>query len=114
MKKISVVCMAVALMAAVPVATAAETIPGDSPKARICAQIGELLQDRAFNLGDRDEAAATVRFILNEEKEIVVLSVDTEDARLEAFVKTRLNYQKVADGDLEEGKTYKVPIRITA
>lgn len=114
MKKMSVVCMAVALMAAVPVATAGETTPGDSPKARICAQIGGLLQDRAFNLGDREEVAATVRFILNAEKEIVVLSVDTDDARLEAFVKARLNYQKVADRDLEEGKAYKVPIRITA
>jgi hypothetical protein len=114
MKKMSVVCIAAALLATAQISAAEETTPADAPKAKICAQIGGLLEGRAFNLGDRDAVSATVRFILNDEKEIVVLSVDTDDARLEAYVKARLNYQKVTDRDLEEGKTYKVPIRITA
>jgi len=54
-----------------------------------------------------------VSFMLNDENEIVVISVETEDDNVERFVKSRLNYQEVAS-TLEQGKAYKVPVRIVS
>lgn len=85
-----------------------------NPKAKICAQIEDLLDENTFDLQQAEELTAFVRFTLNEQKEIVVLSVQTGDKRMEGFVKARLNYQKVEDPNLVEGRIYQVPIRITA
>ena len=82
---------------------------------KITEQIEDLLEEnRGFNLGDQDEIVAEIRFMLNSEKEIVVLSVDTDDDRLESFLKARLNYEKVLDQNAKEGKVYAMPIRIRA
>lgn len=86
----------------------------ENPKAKICAQISDLLDDNSFNLQETEELTAFVQFTLNSEREIVVLSVKTQDDRLESFVKARLNYQKVGDLNMVQGKVYQVPIRITA
>ncbi|MDC7993979.1 hypothetical protein [Altibacter sp. HG106] len=73
--------------------------------------IGELLKNPHFLV--TDDEAAFVSFIVNEESEIVVLCVKTENEQLERYVKSRLNYQKVTS-DFETGKEYKVPIRLTS
>ena len=87
-----------------------ETVPS-----KICDQIELLLEkNNGFYLGDKIEDYAVIRFTLNSEKEIVVLSVNTEDERLEIFVKARLNYEKVADSTLLEGQIYALPIRLRA
>lgn len=87
----------------------------ESVPTEVSTQIRVLLKERnGFNLGEKDEMHAVVRFTLNSEREIVVLSVNTEDERLESFVKARLNYEKVADQNLVEGKIYAVPIRLQA
>jgi len=57
---------------------------------------------------------AQVLFMLNSDKEIVVLSVDTEKDDLEGFIKGRLNYQAVEIGTYEEGKKYTISVRITS
>ena len=52
--------------------------------------------------------------VVNKEKEIVVLSVDTNDKALEYFVKARLNYHKVQDNEIPEGRRYTIPVKIVA
>ncbi|MDH3796007.1 MAG: hypothetical protein OER83_03950, partial [Flavobacteriaceae bacterium] len=59
------------------------------------------------------DITAVVKFTLNAEQEIVVLSVQTDDDSLETFLKYRLNYQKVELENFKEGRTYTVPVRIT-
>lgn len=115
MKKVSLLLVAAALLISGNV-MAIEGKPGTStdPESKICAQIGDLLDDNSFELKEDADLTAFVRFTLNDEHEIVVLSVDTENDRLEGFVKARLNYHKVADQNLTEGKIYQVPIRIRA
>lgn len=83
------------------------------PTKKLSTQIHELLKPNNFKVED-DDVIGNVRFTLNQEGEIVVLSVDTEDERFENFVKARLNYQKVELQNAEEGKLYVVPVRITA
>jgi len=115
MKKISLVFAAALLLSAGNVFATEGPAEAENPKAKISTQIESLLEEHnGFNLGEADELSAVVRFMLNDDKEIVVLSVDTQDERLERFVKARLNYEKVADQNLKVGKAYKVPVRVRA
>ncbi len=82
------------------------------PKKDLAIQISELLDNNSFILADHD-LKAEVLFTLNSKKEIVVISVNTEDEVLERFVKSRLNYQAVELANGHEGKMYTVPVRIT-
>lgn len=91
---------------------ATETNPED-PTKKLSTQIHELLENNSFEIED-EEMFAQVRFTLNREGEIVVLSVETEDVALEGFVKGRLNYKKVDFDYITEGKMYTVSVRITA
>ncbi len=53
-----------------------------------------------------------VRFTLNNEHQIVVLSVETENLVLADFVKKKLNYKEVDLERYKEGKIYTIPVRI--
>jgi len=77
----------------------------------VTQEIGDLLEDPSFKV--EKEVMAYATFMLNDNNEIVVLSVDTEDETVEKFVKSRLNYQKL-ENSLKEGKQYQVPIKIVA
>lgn len=109
MRKLPVVLAAALLL------TAGNLFANDSktidPKKDLANQIGQLLDKNSFVLSDHD-LTAEVLFTLNSKKEIVVISVDTEDEDLERFVKSRLNYQTVELASGEEGKMYTVPVRI--
>ena len=85
----------------------------DDPAKKLSAQIGELL-DNNYLTDDEVSLTAQVRFTLNNEGEIVVLSVDTENKRLESFVKVRLNYKKVEVVGGKEGQMFTIPIRIAS
>ena len=111
MRKISLVLVAAMLL------SVGNVLANDSKKSNpsntLSAQIGELLKSNSFIINDAD-LIANVRFTLNSEKEIVVLSVDTDNVVLEEFVKGKLNYKKVDLTEYREGKTYTVPVRITS
>lgn len=115
MRKVSLALAAALLLSAGNVFAIEGARTAKSPNVKISSQIESLLEEQnGFNLGDNKELAAVVRFTLNDDKEIVVLSVETKDERLESFVKARLNYEKVADQNLKEGKAYRIPIRVRA
>lgn len=82
------------------------------PNKELAIQIGDLLKDNTFVLAEQD-LTAKVLFTLNHKKEIVVISVDTEDEVLERFVKSRLNYKTVEIPVSKEGTMFTVPVRIT-
>jgi len=82
------------------------------PTKKLSTQIHKMLESNSFNV--ESDLVANVRFTINKEGEIVVLSVDTEDTSLEGFVKGRLNYKKVDLQNPKEGRLYTIPVRITA
>lgn len=91
---------------------AANNKPGsEKSEKKLATQVSELLKINSFGV-DEQGSEAEVLFTLNENKEIVVLSVKTNNQELEAFVKGKLNYQKVVLSDYREGRTYKLPVRI--
>ncbi|MFT5942032.1 MAG: response regulator RpfG family c-di-GMP phosphodiesterase [Sediminicola sp.] len=81
------------------------------PEKKLTLQIGELMKENSF-ANEGYDLLAQVRFTLNNESEIVVLSVATQDEPLESFVKSRLNYEKVSVNGFEEGQIYVVQVRI--
>ena len=111
MRKLSLVFVAALLFATGNVL--ANDTEGVEPAKSLSSQITKMLEDNSFSDMESD-LTAQVRFTLNSEGEIVVLSVDTESVNLERFVKGRLNYQKVDISNVEEGKLFTVPVRIAS
>lgn len=110
MRKLPVV-LAAALLFAAGNLFATETVNSD-PNKDLSEQIGDLLKDNSFVLQNEDLTAQVI-FTLNQKKEIVVISVETENELLERFVKSRLNYQHVEVPVAKQGSMYTVPVRIT-
>ena len=110
MRKICLAIFATALLVGGTVS--ANTTEPVNPAKKLSSQIHKMLETNYFNV--QSDLTADVRFTINKEGEIVVLSVDTDDEALEGFVKGRLNYQKVEFENAKEGKLYTVPVRITA
>ena len=79
--------------------------------ASITEEIGQLLENPSFDVLQDIKAITTL--MINDEGEVVVLSVDTENEMVERFVKSRLNYKKLIH-KLEKGKEYNVPIKIVS
>ena len=82
------------------------------PNKSLSVQIGELLKDNSF-VRDEQDLTAEVLFTVNHKKEIVVISVNTENELLERFVKSKLNYHQVEVPVSKEGSMFTVPVRIT-
>ncbi len=91
----------------------ASDVPERPSTKSLSAQIGSLLYENPFVVTGRD-LIADVKFTINENREIVILTVQTSDPILANFLKSRLNYTKVLLKDFKEGRFYTVPVRITA
>ena len=111
MRKFKTITVALALFVTMG-AFATEGEKGTKEKS-LSGQIYEMLKDNQFNV-DYKELSAEVRFIVNENGELIVLSVETEDEVLDGFVKNRLNYKKVQLENVAPGRVYQLPVRITA
>lgn len=109
MRKLSVVLVAAMLCSAGNVF--ANAVNEVNPLETLSEQISQLLSENSFAQNEV-ELTAQVRFTLNNDHEIVVLSVETENPVLEDFVKLKLNYEKVILGTYKEGKLYTVSVRI--
>lgn len=109
MRKISLVVVAAMLLSTGSLL--ANDLDGVSPAKTLTTQISKLLSNNEFTESEVN-VTAEVRFTINKESEIVVLSVETENGNVESFVKGNLNYQKVDMSTYVEGKLYTIPVRI--
>jgi len=80
------------------------------PTTTISLEIGKLLKNPSF-LVDKD-LAAEVKVTVNDNNELVVLSVASDHPELDAFIKSRLNYNKLSV-KLSGKKTFVVPVIVT-
>ena len=74
-------------------------------------EVGALLQNPDFII--EGDVIASVDFMLNKDHEIVVLSVDAPNSKIERFIKKRLNYKSIRNFYSKEQKYLKVPVRFT-
>lgn len=107
MRKLSLILVALALV--MTSVTSAAVVTEDFKLNPTEKQIRALLENPNLEISSDEKAFVT--FMLNEDHEIVVLTVDTENAIVEKFVKQRLNYHKI-ESVLKVGHEYKVPITI--
>ncbi len=112
MRKISLLLVAAMLLSTGSILANNPTM-GKDPSKSLSEQIKDLLRNNNFS-SDEQGKTAQVLFTLNSEREIVVLSVDTDDATLDAFIKASLNYHEVDLSSFEEGKKYTVSVSISA
>jgi len=109
--KFSYACVAAMLLSTGTIL--ANSSANREPSTGLYAQISKMLSVNSFSDTSSD-VTTQVRFTLNGEGEIVVLSVATESENLERFVKNRLNYKKVKISNVKEGKLYTIAVRIVS
>ncbi|MRI01985.1 hypothetical protein GH721_15685 [Kriegella sp. EG-1] len=109
MRKLSLVMVAAMLLFTGSIF--ANEVNSNEPTKSLSEQISEILKDNELSEYIVNQSAQ-VRFTLNNEGEIVVMSVDTKNDKLESFVKAKLNYKKVALKEVKEGKLYTIAIRV--
>lgn len=79
---------------------------------KLRTEIEKLLMHPDFQL-DQSEMTATVEFLLNENGEIVVLTVKSREAILEEFIKARLNYQPIlTPNTVLKKNTFVIPVKL--
>jgi len=114
MKKVSVMLVAALLLSTGSIfANNSKTEKKDPKTQNLSEQIGNYLSNNNFSKKYNGDTAQ-VLFMLNDNKEIIVLSVDTEEDNLDAFIKGKLNYKQVEVANYEEGKKYTVSVRIVS
>lgn len=107
MKKLNVMLLAAAF--AVSSVVSAGTNPAKT-ESTLTNEIKTLLEKPSFKI--KKDLTAYVTLTLNDENEIVVLSVDSKSETLESFIKHRLNYKKLNMSLSGNNKFYKVPVRL--
>ena len=70
-------------------------------------EIAQLLQNPNFEY--EDATAASVTLMVNDQGELEIISVTSKNKRVVAYVKNRLDHQKL-DNSLEKGKRYTLPV----
>ncbi len=110
MKTIKSIMLAVVLLVATTLSASNGLVDKKKPTT-VTEEIAYLLENPSFEVKNEMNLSATI--MLNDDGEIVVLSVDTDNGTVERFVKSRLNYRKLTN-KLEEGKKYKVPIKLVS
>ncbi len=112
MKKISLMLVAIMLLASTSAFALNET-PNNNPSKELKGKVKKLLNGY-FEMSSDEKFDATVIFTVNKEKEIVVLSVDSEDKDFCQFVKNKLNYKRVKIEGVVQGRRYTIPVTVQA
>jgi hypothetical protein len=76
----------------------------------ITETVGELLKSPDFQLNKDVDAMVTI--FINQDDEMVVLSVDTEIKSVENYIKSRLNYKKLSKEAIGYRKSFKISVKI--
>ena len=101
----------VAILIAVGTTVSANTITPEKDSKKdvdVTTQIAELLKNPEMDINKEIEAKVT--FMVNDQKELVVIHVDTENETIDAFIKNRLNYKKLSV--TTTGEEWVLPVRI--
>lgn len=91
-------------------ALSASTAPKTADTKAISTDVAKLLKGPKFLL--EDEVVVNVTLTVNKNNEFVVLSVDSKDASIVSFIKSRLNYNEASIDVNEKNMDYVVPVRL--
>ena len=82
--------------------------PTDELRVEIVDLIGFIFMDEMVS----DQYQADVLFTVNSNKELIILSVDTDNTELETSIKRKLNYKKVNHKPTKHGEIYLLPVKM--
>ena len=82
------------------------------PTDELRIEIVELIGSNYIEEMEADQYNADVLFTVNNNKELIVLSVDTENVQLESYLKRKLNYKKVNHKPTKNGEIYLLPVKM--
>jgi hypothetical protein len=108
MKTLKIVLVAFVLM--LSITTLANNGKKENFKSVVTTEISSLLKNPGFEVENTLEAR--VSFMLNSKNEIVVLNVEADNENLDAYIKNRLNYNKLVNTGLKVNQTYILPVKI--
>lgn len=91
--------------------TAANLTPVN-PTQELRTEIVDLIGSNYMDQIIADQLEADVLFTVNSKKELIVLSVDTDNDQLESYLKNRLNYKKVQFRPSKNGEIYLLPVKM--
>ena len=111
MRKLKTLLLAVTLTFSSVLMASTTTDPADkaAESSAITLKIERFLQNPSFDVDQ--EMTAYVTLTLNKNNELVVLSVDSDDAKMESYIKSRLNYRKVSGTYETLNGKFIVPVR---
>ena len=81
-----------------------------TPEKSLSKEIASMLAN--IELPEGDDFLAEVTFLVNADDEIVVVSVDADEAFVESLIKNRLNYKKVTSVQATHNKINTVKIKL--
>ena len=115
--KTLIAILAISISSMVPAAANTITTPNPDPvsktaKTILRAEIVQLLGNHKYEL-EAETLVAQVSVILNNNSELVVVGVKTDDKTVANFVKTKLNYKKVDVKGIKKGVVFRVPLKMT-
>lgn len=109
MKKLAVLFLVFALSTSTAFANNADDDKKKKDNQQLRTEIVNLLGSGETTLNI--SCKAMVSFMINNEGEIVVISVDSKNNALESYVKRKLNYKKVS-AKIPNMKIYTLPLRV--
>ena len=109
MKSLKIFVLALGLFTLNVAATYANPI---KPTDELRTQIVELIGDGFWSDMDANEDSAEVLFTVNSKRQIIVLSVDSENEDAEGYLKEKLNYRKVDHKPTKHGEIYLLPVKM--
>ena len=83
-----------------------------NPTDDLRVEIVDLIGSNYMESISADELEADVLFTVNSNKELIVLSVDTDNDQLESYLKAKLNYKKVQHRPSKNGEIYLLPVKM--
>ena len=104
--KISFLILALAILS-IPQAMAT----GDDTNAQLKKKLVKMIQTVDLSGMETDEAEAMVEFVVNNDSEIVVMSVDTDSDFAEHLIKSKINYHTVNVDGVKRHTTYRIKVR---
>jgi hypothetical protein len=113
MKNLKTIIAIIAISISSVVSVAASTEPATKEaKTILRTEIVSLLGNHQFDLEDTI-LEARVSVMLNNQNQLIVVSVNSKSETVSNFVKSKLNYKTIDVKGIEKGTIYIVPLKMT-
>ena len=109
MKALKMFVLAVAITFSSVLSASTNPTKKAEPKT-VSETVGELLKNPDLQL--KTEVDAIVKVVLNDNNEMVVLNVDTDNEVVANFIKYRLNYKQLSKDVTGLNRSFRIPVKI--